>query len=152
MKILLLTISLLASTSASANNCNSLNDLTWLLGKWQTQHQQPSTTEHWAKLSDKTFEGYGKTASHYESLRLVEMSGAVFYLAKVSHNPSPVAFKLTHCSNGHFSFENTQHDFPNKIDYHQTGDDAIQVTVSGQSGKSFAISLHRVKDTNTQEK
>ena len=141
-------LALLASTNIKAENCNSLQHLTWLLGEWQTQGEQPLVSEQWLKLSDKSFEGIGKTANSYESLRLVEMSEEVFYLAKVAHNPLPVAFKLSHCQNKQFTFENHQHDFPNKISYQQTGSNKMQVTVSGNTGKAFTILFTRLSQAS----
>ena len=143
---------LLVSINANAYHCNSLSDLDWLLGEWKTQVKQDLTNEFltsetWLKLSDKTFEGFGKTANNIESLRLLEMSDEIFYLAKVSHNPSPIAFKLTACKSNAFIFENEQHDFPNTIEYKQINSNAIQVKVSGKTEKSFTIQLYRVKDS-----
>ena len=82
------------------------------------------------------------------------MSGEIFYLAKVTHNTLPIAFKLTHCSASdkqrRFIFENKQHDFPNVIEYQQLSDNYMTINVSGKSGKSFTIQLHRViKSTTT---
>ena len=152
MKKLISALLLLTCINANAYMCNSLSDLNWLLGEWKTQVKQDLTnelltTETWLKLSDKTFEGFGKTANNIESLRLLEMSDEIFYLAKVSHNPSPIAFKLTACKSNAFIFENEQHDFPNTIEYKQINSNAIQVKVSGKTEKSFTIQLYRVKDS-----
>ena len=152
MKKLISALLLLTCINANAYHCNSLSDLDWLLGEWKTQVKQDLTnelltTETWLKLSDKTFEGFGKTANNIESLRLLEMSDEIFYLAKVSHNPSPIAFKLTACKSNAFIFENEQHDFPNTIEYKQINSNAIQVKVSGKTEKSFTIQLYRVKDS-----
>ncbi len=146
----LLLVILLTSSKVNATNCASLTELNWLLGAWQTQEQQTITTERWTKSSDKTFEGIGKTANNHESLRLLEMSGEIFYLAKVSHNPVPVAFKLVHCpvSDGdkRYIFENKQHDFPNTIEYQRISENVMIIKVSGKSGKSFTIQLHRERN------
>jgi len=152
MKKLISALLLLTCINANAYHCNSLSDLDWLLGEWKTQVKQDLTnelltTETWLKLSDKTFEGFGKTANNIESLRLLEMSGEIFYLAKVSHNPSPIALKLITCKSNTLIFENEQHDFPNTIEYKQINSNAIQVKVSGKTEKSFTIQLYRVKDS-----
>ena len=42
-----------------------------------------------------TRESGSSTVETTETLRLVEMSGEVFYLAKTRQNPLPVAFKLS---------------------------------------------------------
>ena len=142
---------LLASANAIAHSCHSLDDFDWLLGKWTTQKTQPLTFESWHKLSNNTFEGVGKTLNNSESLRLLEMSGEIFYLAKVSHNALPIAFQLAECKDKSFTFENQQHDFPNKIEYLQISNKVMQIKVSGKEDTSFAIQLHRVFDENNEE-
>lgn len=148
----LLLISLLISTNVNANTCSSLTQLNWLIGEWQTEKSASFVNEIWQKVSDDTFEGQGKTNSSSESLRLVKMADEVFYLAKVSHNPLPVAFKLSHCKNKQFVFENMQHDFPNKIEYRQINSNVLQVIVSGKAEKSFTIQLYRAQNkANTHQ-
>jgi len=142
----LLLFILLISIRVSANSCSSLTNLTWVVGKWQTDEKAPFTSEIWRKISDKTFEGQGQTNTNDESLRLVKMSNEVFYLAKVSHNTVPIAFKLTYCKNKQFIFENNQHDFPNKIEYRQIDSNTLHVTVSGKSEKSFTIQYYRAQN------
>lgn len=152
MKKFIFIILLLNTVNVNAQTCSSLNELDWLLGQWQTQNHLPLTTEHWTKLSDSTFEGAGETVNSQESLRLVAMSGEIFYLAKVSHNPVPVAFKLIHCINDVFTFKNSQHDFPNTIEYQRISPKAMQVMVSGKSKKSFGIQFFRVQNKANSNK
>lgn len=148
----LLLINLLISTNVNANTCSSLTQLNWLVGEWQTEKSASFVNENWQKVSDDTFEGQGKTNSSSESLRLVQMADEVFYLAKVSHNPLPVAFKLSHCKNKQFVFENMQHDFPNKIEYRKINSNVLQVIVSDKAEKSFTIQLYRAQNkANTHQ-
>ncbi|SEK87038.1 hypothetical protein SAMN05216262_103169 [Colwellia chukchiensis] len=146
-----ITAWLLTSANVYAASCASLADLDWLLGHWQTHNQQPATKEHWTKLSEDTFAGTGVTSNKHESLRLLAMSGELFYLAKVAHNPMPIAFKLNQCqqtSQGQsFSFENPAHDFPHTIKYQLHNDNSVTITVSGKSEKAFTIQLYRVKNS-----
>ena len=147
-KFILATL-LLVSVKANANNCSSLNDFNWLIGKWQTQKERALITETWHKLSDNTFEGVGTTSNSAESLRLLAMSGEIFYFAKVSHNPTPIAFKLIQCKDKSYIFENKLHDFPNKIAYRQISKTALQIIVSGKGEKSFSIQLYRRANENS---
>jgi hypothetical protein len=87
-----------------AQDCSNLEPLHWILGTWQQENEKSLTTESWKKLSLNTFDGSTITRSKadnkitfMETLRIVEMSDEVFYLAKVSHNEYPIAFKLTEC-------------------------------------------------------
>lgn len=128
--------------------CNSLQALDWLLGSWQAEQGKVKIAEHWQRLDATTFTGSGITTllsdgsvSSTESMRLLQMQDNVFFLAKVSHNALPVAFKLTECDNSYARFENSTHDFPKQLEYrHRAG--TLQVTVS--AGADNAFSLHFV--------
>ncbi|MEW6991134.1 DUF6265 family protein [Colwelliaceae bacterium 6441] len=82
-----------------------------------------------------------------ETLRLVEMSGEIFYIAKVKSNDSPIAFKLTNCTKNTAIFENSQHDFPKKINYKYKKNKGISVFVSGENGKGFLIEYTGKEDS-----
>ena len=121
-----------------------LQDAEILLGSWQSAAKDNLTLESWTKISDSTFEGLGQLQKNetegpktVETLRLVEMSGEVFYLAKVSHNKFPTAFKLDNCDQG-LTFVNQQHDFPTQIQYQRDGDKLV-ADVTGENGKGFKI-------------
>ncbi|ALU42160.1 DUF6265 family protein [Pseudoalteromonas rubra] len=147
MKVMSLVLLCLAfQSSAKEEVCNSLNSLNWLIGNWYSENSKLTFNESWSRISEKTFEGYGQTYSivknkvvSAETLRLVEMSGEVFYLAKVASNALPTAFKLTSCTADSAVFENSRHDFPNKIKYQLNKSKTITAFVSGEGGKGFSI-------------
>jgi len=129
-----------------AKTCGTIESLTWLVGNWNSENSKLKIKESWKQISAKTFEGSGYTYSikkdkmvSSETLRLVEMSGDVFYVAKVASNDLPVAFKLTSCTAKTAIFENSKHDFPKKISYQLNKDNNITVFVSGEKGKGFSI-------------
>lgn len=133
-----------------ATECGSLDTLRGLLGHWQAENDKTLIDESWRSVSPTTFEGEGltryknnDTRKERESLRLVEMSGGVFYLAKVEHNPLPVAFKLIACVDGLFVFENGQHDFPKRLAYHFEKAGSLSVKVSDGKDKGFEILYRR---------
>jgi hypothetical protein len=128
---------------------NQLNGLEWLLGDWISVQGQTITKESWQKVSDHTFEGIGSVQSesaretvNQESLRILEMNGEIFYLAKVGQNPYPVAFKLTEVTDSLAVFQNPEHDFPTEIRYQHTKNDQILVLVSNDNRK-FRIIFRR---------
>lgn len=135
--------------NAMQTSCDNLSVAYWLLGEWQDQRSEVVVTEVWHKVSDETYEGVGTTYSKAkqttstESMRLVTMLGQVFFIAKVSSNDKPVAFKLTTCNAKKLVFENPQHDFPKKLDYHLLQPDRIQVLVSGEPGQGFSITYKK---------
>ena len=137
-----------------AQPCNSIVSIEWLLGHWAAEDGESTLTESWEKVSPLTFEGSGETRSGAsnklqtsESLRLIEMSNEVFYLAKVEHNDFPVAFKLTQCSNNSAVFENSLHDFPQKIEYQLGIHNELTVAVSSGKNSGFKISFIRRDDS-----
>ena len=128
-----------------------LNSLAPLVGQWQAQTKKSVVSEHWHKVSHLSFEGLGQThdlagvLKDSEELRLVQMQGTVFYLAKVKHNPLPVAFALISCQNNKFRFENKNHDFPKQLDYQLLSADSLQVDVSDGAEKGFRLNFNRQK-------
>ena len=132
--------------AADVAGCDSLDAARWILGKWVADDGENSVIEEWRSLGSETFEGSGRTVSRKtgaviasESLRLVAMSSAVYYIAKVSHNAYPVAFSLTTCPAGRLVFENPGHDFPKRIVYSMLPDDSISVDVSDGRDHGFTL-------------
>ncbi len=130
---------------------DELSSLEWLLGTWQEESSRGITFETWTRVSPRTFEGVGEMQSAEsgervttETLRIVEMSGDIFYMAYVSHNPNPVPFKLTQSSDRAAVFENPDHDFPTKLEYNLLAPDRLTVAVSnGERG--FEISFTKAE-------
>lgn len=125
---------------ALAETCTSLQQADWVLGAWVSDE---GPTESWHRAGPRTFEGAGTSGSGSETLRLVEMSGQVFYIAKVAHNELPVAFKLVDCGDALLVFENPTHDFPRQLEYRLTTGGAMTVTVSDGSDRSFEIHFRK---------
>lgn len=141
---------ILFASFVMAEPCDSLEGLKWLLGEWTSHDGESVTVESWSAVSSQTMEGSGVTREkstdkvvHSESLRLVSMSGGVYYLAKVGHNPLPVAFKLVECDESHAVFENDGHDFPRKLDYQFDGEKKLVVAVTGKDGKGFTLNFEK---------
>lgn len=144
-----LVLSMLPAT-AGASDCGSLDGLRWLLGDWATDGTTRTFHESWTGVGNGTFEGVGferATADDrivsLESLRLVQMSGGVFYVAKVAHNDLPVAFRLTECADGRYVFDNPAHDFPRRLEYRQNAMNALTVRVSDGAEKGFTLEFRR---------
>jgi Domain of unknown function (DUF6265) len=143
--MLLLSVEIQAET-----NCNSLNNISWLLGNWTSNSSKRTYVESWRKVSKDTYEGHSQVTSKdgkttgYESLRLVNMSGDVFYLAKVSENALPIAFKLASCTANSALFQNITHDFPQSIKYSQN-EKSLSVSVKGKNSEGFNIYFNRDK-------
>ncbi|WJG09285.1 DUF6265 family protein [Aliiglaciecola sp. LCG003] len=134
-------------TSDLQAQCNSLDSLDWILGTWHSQTEKDQTWETWQRATDNTFEGKGETHSaaaiHQEQLRLINMNGEIFYLAKVPSNNLPVAFKLESCESRTAKFVNFEHDFPQILEYHINQDNELVVSVSSTTNQGFVVKFQQ---------
>ncbi len=135
---------------AGASECNSLASMDWLLGEWLAEGSKTTWRENWTAIGQKTWEGRSVEASttdpgkqSSEELRIVEMGGSVFYLAKVTHNELPIPFRLVECGDGRLVFANPAHDFPRRLDYERQADGRLQVRVSDGADKGFTLDFLR---------
>lgn len=150
MRYAAVTFLFFISAFAKAGSCSfSLMEKT--LGVWQATDGKTIVKESWHKVSAKTIEGYGETSlqgqiKNRESMRIVEMTDGLFYIAKVSHNDVPIAFKLVKCTDDTFVFKNEKHDFPKRIEYKFFHRNKMLVKVSDGKEEGFTINFAR---TNT---
>lgn len=142
---------------AFAATCNSLSGLDGFLGDWKAEDAKSTNEESWRAVAHDTWEGRGIVtpnaggAASVEELRLVEMGGSVFYVAKVAHNELPVAFRLVECDGDRFTFENPAHDFPRRLEYRFGTDGRLTVDVSDGAGKGFTLAFARSTATGGDE-
>lgn len=94
----------------------------WLAGQWEgimgtgIYHEEWTLTEN-NELTGRAYLLKQGEISNNEKLMIHQAQNEIYYTADVSHNPSPVSFKLTYSSDTIFIFENPEHDFPKKITY-----------------------------------
>jgi hypothetical protein len=141
---------LLAPGHVVAESCDSLVTIQWLLGRWQAENDGILTHESWSQVSPSTYEGRGEVTRKVsgirdgvETLRLVEMSGGIYYIAKVSHNDLPVAFRAVSCSDEAAVFANPEHDFPKQLAYRRKTVDGLEVEVSDGASRGFTLEFIR---------
>lgn len=142
----------LTPAAVHAQDCSTLNTISWLEGQWTSVSERSVTSESWQSVSESSWEGSGETRDKSsgelrssESLRLLAMAGEVFYVAKVDHNEYPVGFTLTECGDSVAVFENPSHDFPKKIDYQLQTSGDLHVQVSDGAEKGFEIRFQKTR-------
>lgn len=119
-------------------------DLGWLSGHWETSDANGRwTEENWSDPRGGVMLGMSRTLSgdrlrEFEFLRIqASEDGVPAYLAQPGGQP-PVAFRLTAHDATSATFDNPQHDFPQRIVYRRTGDTMV-ATISALDG-SHAMS------------
>lgn len=143
------------TTDNTITNFSELEKANWLIGEWQNNSSEGNATEVWEKKNDSTFVGksyfvIGKDTVSSESISLQQYGKDLFYIPTVKgqNSEQPVKFAVTFSTNKQLVFENTKHDFPQKISYTQITNDSLLAEISGMmDGKqnSQKFPMTRVK-------
>nr|WP_294775262.1 DUF6265 family protein [uncultured Flavobacterium sp.] len=140
---------LIACQNKSEKKFDKLEKMNWLVGQWENKTPEGYLTETWVKDNDSTFSGKTyfiineKDTVHSESIILTQVNEELIYrpIVKGQNNDEAVDFKLTSDAENSFSFENPNHDYPQKIVYRKVNDKALVATISGkQQGKDSSES------------
>jgi hypothetical protein len=120
----------------------SVSALSWLYGCWGGKVNQRDFREQWMPLRGNTMLGIGSTEyqeklSSYEYLRIEGRVDGVYYVALPSEQKE-AAFRLVSAvkddrdSSNTYTFENPQHDFPQRIIYRRGTDGWLYATIEGK--------------------
>lgn len=138
------------AATAMSKKKQSLKDLSWLVGQWQSKDGDTLFEEHWMSPAGGMMVGMGREVKNdklqfHEYLRLEERADGIYYVAQ-PFGKSSTDFRLTKNDDSTLVFENPQHDFPNCIRYKKQKDGSVQVLGSGQEdkkAKSFEYVLRK---------
>jgi hypothetical protein len=131
-----------------------LGSLAWLAGTWESDDPTgPRTVEHWLAPDGGTMLGVNRTAKDgrtvfFEYLRIEAGAHGPAYLASPAGRAPPIPFAAAASGPSWIAFENSEHDFPQRIEYRREGD-RLQMRVSGlQDGAPRASewSMRRIGD------
>lgn len=131
----------------------TVNDFSWLAGCWEANRNGREINEHWMKPSGQTMLGMGRTVANgktveYEFVQIrEEADGAIYYVAKPS-GQAEASFKLIKLQNREATFENAEHDFPQRIIYRLESDGSLFARVEGTSkgkARGFDYPMKRAK-------
>ena len=160
MNKLVQILGLVAGTIIAACNSNTeqpkevtapklplISKAAWVIGAWQQLTDKGYTIEVWKKQSDTDFAGIsyfvkGKDTLSAETIRLVQRDTSLFYIPTVKdqNEGKPVAFKLSSITEQQMVFDNTGHDFPQRITYRSVTKDSLYPEISGVlNGLSQAV-------------
>ena len=130
-----LALLLMGQTAAPAR----LSDLAWMSGRWESVSANGRWTEEsWSAprggvMLGHSRSGAGETLREFEFLRLqAGADGVPAYLAQPGGSPA-TAFRLTAREGTSATFDNPQHDFPQRIRYVRTGNRMV-ATISRLDG------------------
>jgi len=126
---------LLAGTGTSARAAD-ISQLAWLGGCWKSDTAEPGSGEHWLPLAGGTLLGVSRTVKQgktvefeFMQIRAVE-SGQLAFIAMPSGQKT-VVFPLLRLGETEVVFENTQHDFPQRVIYQLEGETKLRARIEG---------------------
>lgn len=130
-----LVIVLLLATSLFAQTKASITDLSWLSGCWQGRQRDAVVEEIWSKPAGMSMLGLGRTVRgnrtvSFEFMQLREENGTLVFLPQ-PQGGTRVPFPLKDSIGGRMTFENKEHDFPQRVIYERKGPGLLLATVEG---------------------
>lgn len=130
----------------------TIADLAWISGGWQTASEEGrQIEEHWTSAAGGSMIGMSRTLAgdktvQFEYLRIEQRADGIYYVAHPKARFPGTDFKLTKSSATEAVFENPQHDFPKRIIYRKTGDDALTASIDGGEGsKAMSFAFRKMK-------
>jgi hypothetical protein len=124
--------------TASAQSAH-LEQLAWLAGCWAAESGERGTGEHWLPLAGGTMLGVGRTVKNgrtveYEFLQIrLNAEDKVIYIASPS-GQRQASFTASSITEGSVTFENPQHDFPQRISYNALAGNRVAARIEGRRG------------------
>ncbi|MBL8731375.1 MAG: hypothetical protein JNN13_03280 [Planctomycetes bacterium] len=114
-----------------------LRRLDWLSGTWVMESRGTTTEEHWRPLQGTTLLGTSHTfdarrTQAFEFLRITLVRGKPAYVAQPGGG-APTVFVMTKLEDGAVTFENPEHDAPQRIRYERT-DTGVTASISQLDG------------------
>lgn len=130
----------------------SLADMAWMSGCWQGRQGNAVIEEIWSRPSGGSMLGLGRTVRgnrtvSFEFMQFREENGSLVFQPQPGGGPR-VSFPLKDAFGGKATFENLQHDFPQRVTYERKGKALMWASVEGtQNGKAERqeFVMHKVR-------
>ncbi|GJL97001.1 MAG: hypothetical protein DHS20C06_08180 [Hyphobacterium sp.] len=118
--------------------CASAADLGWMEGHWRSEAEGRVSEEIWTSGEGGLYLAVNRTirdgqARGFEFLRILETSEGAAYCAQPGDSEA-VCFEQVAISENSVTFENPDHDFPQRVTYARDGE-ALTATISDMSGE-----------------
>ena len=127
-----------SETEIVAKSSEKIDELQWLLGTWINQKGEEFSQETWSQESPSSFTAFsftqvGKETVFAETMALEQKADSLLLTVATAkpEQEKPVTFKLISSENGQFTFENKNHDFPQRIIYTNPAKDSLHAWIEG---------------------
>ena len=114
----------------------TLDQLSWMIGYWSGDEEGTRSEELWLPRRADVMLGlhvdlFPSGRSFFEYLRIEQRGTSVVYLASPRGRPA-TSFIATSVRDSSVVFENSQHDYPQKIEYRLDSSGRLHARVSGE--------------------
>ncbi len=133
----------------------NVSKFAWMSGCWEARGNEKSQliSENWMSPAGTSILGMGRTVKEnrtvgYEFMRIEVRGMDYYFVAQPMGNATETAFKLTTSQPTSATFENPEHDFPQKIMYWKDGADFLRARIEGKvdgKAESMDFRMKRVK-------
>jgi len=121
----------------ACNTPDNVVSFKWLEGKWEGKiNDSISIFEQWSASTSDILNGTGgmcvlNDTVFSENISIIKKEGNYFYRAEVRENEKAVDFAYTKTMNDSIVFENTTHDFPQRIVYYYKTANKLYAHIDG---------------------
>jgi hypothetical protein len=128
-------LGLLATVNTEAAE-HDVTSLAWLAGCWKAENSEPGSVEHWLPAAGGTMLGMSRTVKNgktveFEFMQLrLNAEGKLVFIALPS-GQRETTFVASAVAKDSVTFENPQHDFPQKVIYRLESADRLIGRIEG---------------------
>jgi hypothetical protein len=123
------------STAPAVAQAPRVGRLSWLAGCWERASGRRTVEEQWMRPRGGVMLGAGRTVEgdslvEFEQVMILERGGRLVYAARPS-GQAPAEFGSIAVTDSSITFENPEHDFPQRIRYRRVGGDSMAARIEG---------------------
>ena len=123
---------------------SAIEVFSWMAGCWEGKGDNRQLEEHWTQPAGQSMLGMsrvlagGKTVA-FEFMRILEDERGIVFIAQPS-GQKETPFRLSQFKNQQATFENPDHDFPQRIIYRKEPDGSLLARIEGkENGKELGM-------------
>lgn len=138
LRAVMITLGALTTINAAAAEAD-IASLGWLAGCWQAEKGEPGSGEHWMPPAGGTMLGVSRTVKNgkmieFEFMQLrLNAEGKLVFIALPS-GQKETTFVASAVGKDSVTFENPQHDFPQRVIYRLEDDGRLVAHIEGERG------------------
>lgn len=121
-----------------------IDQVAWLAGCWRSENAEPGSGEQWMPSAGGTMLGMSRTVRQgktveFEFMELRYLPDGTFAFIAHPSGQQTAVFPLLRISNAEVVFENSTHDFPQRIAYAKDGESKLRARIEGMRDGALRV-------------